>query len=240
MAVNADEEIKRIKGESNYYALLNVSKGCSEAELKKAFRKFALLLHPDKCQAIGAEEAFKKISSAYQCLSNASSRQTYDVSGRDDDSGGGGGGGFPRGPGGVDLDELLKQFMREAQENGGGGMGGGGTPFMFHFGGPGGFQGSHNMFQNRGGGDRQRGGGGGGGANYVIIGLVLLGIYLAYSFFALLLRNFNRVALVAAAVLISSRLTFLSANQRSFVRNGLFVFIFLCPNELISYSSTKT
>jgi len=235
MALNADEEIKRIRGESNYYSLLNVSNGSSEAELKKAFRKLALLLHPDKCQAAGAEEAFKKVSSAYQCLANASSRRTYDVSGRDDDSGGGGG--FPRGgPGGVDLDELLKQFMREAQENGGG-MGGGmaGRPFVFHFGGPGGYQGS--MFQNGRGGERQRSGG---GANYVIIGLIILGIYLVYSFFALLMRNVTRAALAGLAVLISSRLNFLNANQRALVRNILFVVIVLCPTDLISFSSNKT
>ena len=82
--------------------------------LKKAYRKLALKLHPDKCQVAGAEEAFKKVSNAYATLSNAESRLHYDRFGSDiPASTGGGGGGFPGGGAHVDPTEFFRDFMSQ-------------------------------------------------------------------------------------------------------------------------------
>ena len=42
-----------------FYQILGLEKGCSEAEIKKAYRKLSLLTHPDKNGYDGADEAFK-------------------------------------------------------------------------------------------------------------------------------------------------------------------------------------
>eukprot|EP01035_Chromulina_nebulosa_P018730 gene18730-24494_t len=52
----------------------------SEREIKLAFRKLALLYHPDKNKDAGAEDMFKKITSAYTTLSDKSTRYKYDLS----------------------------------------------------------------------------------------------------------------------------------------------------------------
>lgn len=62
----------------DYYEILGVAKGASEAEIKSAYRKMALKHHPDKNKAADAEEKFKEINEAYQVLSDANKRQTYD------------------------------------------------------------------------------------------------------------------------------------------------------------------
>jgi len=125
------EEVARVRREQDFYRILNIDKSAKEADIKKAYRKLALLLHPDKCSVEGAEDAFKRVSTAYSCLSDASKRRTYDLSGQDVDDG--------RFPGGgsspVDVEEIFRAFMAA---NGGGGMGGPGGPRVhtFQFGGP--------------------------------------------------------------------------------------------------------
>lgn len=59
----------------NFYEILGVSRDASDAEIKKAFRKLATKLHPD---AGGDEEEFKKVSEAYETLSDSKKRQEYD------------------------------------------------------------------------------------------------------------------------------------------------------------------
>lgn len=67
---------------SNFYDLLDISKDASSNDIKKAYRKLAVKHHPDKG---GNEEEFKKISEAYDVLSNDEKRKQYDMFGTCDD-----------------------------------------------------------------------------------------------------------------------------------------------------------
>jgi len=62
----------------DYYEILNVSKGASKEEIKKAYRKLALKYHPDRNKAAEAESQFKEISEAYAVLSDDEKRSQYD------------------------------------------------------------------------------------------------------------------------------------------------------------------
>ncbi|KAK7289928.1 hypothetical protein RIF29_03968 [Crotalaria pallida] len=73
--------IREIKGKSDYYAILGVERRCSVEEIRKAYRKISLKVHPDKNKAPGSEDAFKKVSKAFKCLSDDSSRRQYDQTG---------------------------------------------------------------------------------------------------------------------------------------------------------------
>lgn len=61
--------VKQIKTKKDYYSILGVEKSCSVEEIRKAYRKLSLKVHPDKNKAPGSEEAFKKVSKAFKCLS---------------------------------------------------------------------------------------------------------------------------------------------------------------------------
>ena len=50
----------------DYYKVLDVPKEASADDLKKAYRKIALQIHPDKNNAPGSGEAFKKVGTAYE------------------------------------------------------------------------------------------------------------------------------------------------------------------------------
>ncbi|PIK48695.1 putative dnaJ-like subfamily A member 2 isoform X2 [Apostichopus japonicus] len=67
--------------DNKLYDLLGVSRNCTDAELKKAYRKLAKENHPDKHP--GNEEKFKEVSFAYEVLSDPEKRQTYDHYGLD-------------------------------------------------------------------------------------------------------------------------------------------------------------
>jgi len=63
----------------DYYSVLGVKEGASEAEIKKAYRKLALKFHPDKNPGDKkAEERFKEISEAYYTLGDKKRRAEYD------------------------------------------------------------------------------------------------------------------------------------------------------------------
>ena len=130
----------------DYYAILGVPKTASSSDLKKAYRKLALKNHPDKNPSPEAEEKFKLINEAYDCLSDKEKKANYDRFGKmGAEMGGGGdaGSGFPGGAGcrphgfhggGMDqrrAEEIFSQFFggedpfAEMFGDGGGGMGGG-------------------------------------------------------------------------------------------------------------------
>jgi len=73
----------------DYYKILGLqSRGASEEDIKKAYRKMALKYHPDKNKSAGAEEKFKEIAEAYEVLSDPKKRQVYDQYGEEGLKGG--------------------------------------------------------------------------------------------------------------------------------------------------------
>jgi len=93
----------------DYYSILGVAQGASDAEIKKAFRKLAAQYHPDKQtdksdeEKKQAEEKFKDINEAYQVLSDAEKRKHYDTYGTIE-----GMGGFE----GASNNDLMEMFRR--------------------------------------------------------------------------------------------------------------------------------
>jgi molecular chaperone DnaJ len=71
-----------VASKRDYYEILGVSRGASEAEIKKAYRRLARDHHPDvNAHDSGAEERFKELTEAYEVLSNPDSRRAYDTYG---------------------------------------------------------------------------------------------------------------------------------------------------------------
>ncbi|WP_163548776.1 molecular chaperone DnaJ [Candidatus Frankia nodulisporulans] len=121
--------------EKDYYAALGVPKDATAADIKKAYRKLARELHPDKNPGDAKAEArFKEVSEAYDVLSDETRRREYDearalfaAGGRPGSFGGAGGrpgggfgpaGGFGAPGGGANLN------FEDLLGNGGGGLGG--------------------------------------------------------------------------------------------------------------------
>jgi len=142
-------------GRGAHYRVLGITQDATENEIKKAYRKTAIKVHPDKNSAPQADEAFKAVGLAYATLSDTQKRTIYDRYGEEDpDNRGGGMGGMGRGPGGVHFrpgqevnpEDIFNMFF-------GGGMGGmhrgpGGVHFSTNFGGmPGAFR--HQQQQRR-------------------------------------------------------------------------------------------
>lgn len=107
----------------DYYEVLGLQKGASEADIKKAFRKMAMKYHPDRNPGDkAAEEKFKEVNEAYSVLSDPDKKSRYDRFGHagvDPNAGFGGGGGFS-GAGG--FDDIFDMFGNMF----GGGFGGSG------------------------------------------------------------------------------------------------------------------
>ncbi len=117
--------------DTDYYAVLGVSKDADQDTVKKSYRKLARAHHPDSNpDDPNAEQTFKEVGEAYSVLGDAETRKEYDdmrrlgASGLGGFAGAGAGGGFPGGAG--DLNDLLQGLF---SQGGGfpGGMGGAGT-----------------------------------------------------------------------------------------------------------------
>jgi len=93
--------------ELDYYEVLEVSRDCSGAQLKKSYRKLAMKYHPDRNpDDKEAEEKFKVINEAYQVLSDDEKRAIYDRYGKAGLEGQGAGGGF----GASNMDDIMEMF----------------------------------------------------------------------------------------------------------------------------------
>ncbi|OJU85700.1 MAG: molecular chaperone DnaJ [Solirubrobacterales bacterium 70-9] len=104
----------------DYYDVLGVSRDASDAEIKKAFRGLARELHPDVTgHDPEAEARFKEAAEAYEVLSDADRRSTYDQYGAE----GLRSGGFDPGAGFGSFDDIFSSLFGQAF---GGGFGGGG------------------------------------------------------------------------------------------------------------------
>lgn len=165
----AVQRVKKCKI-TDYYGILDIESPSSDSEIRKSYRKLALIMHPDKNGAPGADEAFKMVSKAFQVLSDDDKKRIFDQTGADPDLrgaaaasgmrgfGGGGAGGTPGfggmgggagfGPmfgGDATAEDIFNMFFNGMA----GGPGAGGTTFQF--GGPGGF-----TFSTSGGGFPRR------------------------------------------------------------------------------------
>lgn len=78
----------------DYYGLLGVSKGATDSEIKRAYRKLARELHPDINPDEQAQHLFKEISVAYEVLSDPEKRRIVDLGGDPMESAGGAANGF--------------------------------------------------------------------------------------------------------------------------------------------------
>lgn len=111
----------------DYYEVLGLQKGASDADIKKAFRKMALKYHPDKNPGDKkAEEKFKEINEAYGILSDPEKKDKYDRFGHAgvDPNAGFGEGGFG-GFGGSGFEDIFSAFGDMFGGGGFGGFGGG-------------------------------------------------------------------------------------------------------------------
>jgi DnaJ-class molecular chaperone len=94
------------------YDVLGVPRGCSKDDLKKAFKRLAVQMHPDKG---GDPEKFKELGNAYEVLSDDEKRERYDQLGDEGYDNNGGVGGMH----GMDAHSIFEQFF-------------GNMPFGFH------------------------------------------------------------------------------------------------------------
>lgn len=82
----SDEEVKE-KDKDRLYALLNIERDATEAQIRDAYRSLAVALHPDKhfdeSSKAAAQSRFREIQRAYEILSDAEKRSVYDFFGEE-------------------------------------------------------------------------------------------------------------------------------------------------------------
>lgn len=74
-----DIECQNILAKKDYYEIFNLNTSSTNEDIKKAYKKMVIKFHPDKNNSHLAEETFKKISQAYQTLTNKEKRKEYDI-----------------------------------------------------------------------------------------------------------------------------------------------------------------
>jgi molecular chaperone DnaJ len=97
----------------DYYDVLGLNRGCSQDEVKKAFRRMARECHPDINKDPGAEARFKEINEAYEILGDPDKRRMYDQFGKAGPQGFGTGG-FGSGMGGFEnfgFEDIFETFF---------------------------------------------------------------------------------------------------------------------------------
>jgi molecular chaperone DnaJ len=109
--------------EADYYELLEIQRGADDATIKSSFRKLAMKWHPDRNPGDSeAENRFKAINEAYDCLKDPQKRAAYDRFGHEAFKQGMSGGGGPGGMGGggfSDLGDIFETIFGSAFGGGG-------------------------------------------------------------------------------------------------------------------------
>ena len=101
----------------DYYEVLGIQKGATDAEIKKAYRQMAKKYHPDVNKAADAEEKFKEINEAYEVLSDPQKKANYDQFGHAGMDGAFGQGGFTGGFSDFgDINDIFGSFFGGASQ----------------------------------------------------------------------------------------------------------------------------
>ena len=74
-----EAELERLTNEKFYnpYDVLQLDAAATEDEIKKQFKAFAIILHPDKCRDPKAKDAWQTIEQAYKTLCEPEKRKVY-------------------------------------------------------------------------------------------------------------------------------------------------------------------
>ncbi|MGY1637511.1 molecular chaperone DnaJ [Geodermatophilus sp. SYSU D00742] len=96
---------------TDYYGVLGLSRGATDSDIKKAYRRLARDLHPDVNPDPGAKERFQEVSRAYQALTDPEKRRIVDLGGDPFDNGAGAGGNPFGGAGFGGLGDIMDAFF---------------------------------------------------------------------------------------------------------------------------------